>query len=564
MLMRLPLLLCCLLALLPSAVFAQAEAAPAVGDPAIVREFGRSGEPGSFRARFSRYGAGLVALQLMDHYASLEAARRSIHVPDDYLLLAWNGSDHGLRLLGNGVDPRLPVDLGSTAWAYTELPDGVQFQLAPGQGLELVKTLRHDPAERGFRLTIELRNTGTEPGGRLALQLLAPALVSRTESMFIGNSSLAIAATTAGDVKHVGVAAGTTQLLEVDLATLSFAGNTNRFFGAFLSPADAATAAALTGLYVDTVPPQNDTISGTSANTVARLRMGLSLVVPPRDASTRLEFALYLGPKSYPAFAGLREPGRLAPILDVDLNPPCCIDVPGGREMAKLLLWLLGIFHGLLGNWGAAIVLLTILVRGALAPLNFHMQKSMRAYGSRMAVLKPKLDALKTRYADDPKAYQQAMVAFQRENKLFPPVGGCLPILLTMPIYLGLFSALRTAYELRQQPFLFWIEDLSRADALVPGLLFGWDLNLLPLLWIGLYLLMVLRQPLPSDPQARQMQSIMRWMPVLIGVTLYGYAAALLIYMVTSMVWSLFESAMIKKILGPVDPNVAAMTPTPM
>lgn len=564
MLMRLPLLLFCLLALVPTAGVAQGEAAPAAGDPAIVREFGVAGQPGSFRARFSKYGAGLVALQLMDHYASLEAARRSTHVPDDYLLLAWNGSDHALRLLGNVVDPRLPVDLGTAVWDYTELADGVQFKLAPGQGLELVKTLRHDPAERGFRLTIELRNTGTEPGGRIAMQLLAPALVSRAESSLIGNSSVAIAATAAGDVKHVGVAAGKTQLLEVDLATLAFAGNTNRFFGAFLSPADATSAAALTGLYADTVPALDDKISGTLANTVARLRMGLSLVVPPRDASTTVEFALYLGPKSYPVFAGLREPERLAPILDVDLNPPCCIDVPGGRAMAKLLLWLLGMFHGLLGNWGAAIVLLTLLVRGALAPLNFHMQKSMRAYGSRMAVLKPKLDALKTRYADDAKAYQQAMVAFQRENKLFPPVGGCLPILLTMPIYLGLFSALRTAYELRQQPFLFWIEDLSRADALVPGLLFGWDLNLLPLLWIGLYLAMVLRQPLPSDPQARQMQSIMRWMPVLIGVTLYGYAAALMVYMVTSMLWSLFESAMIKKILGPVDPNVAAMTPTPM
>jgi membrane protein insertase Oxa1/YidC/SpoIIIJ len=75
---------------------------------------------------------------------------------------------------------------------------------------------------------------------------------------------------------------------------------------------------------------------------------------------------------------------------------------------------------------------------------------------------------------------------------------------------------------------------------------------------------MVLRQPLPTDPQQRQMQTIMRYMPILFGVMLYGYASALMVYMVTSMVWTLFESAVTKRILGPIDPNVAAMTPTPM
>ncbi|HEB53938.1 MAG TPA: membrane protein insertase YidC, partial [bacterium] len=262
--------------------------------------------------------------------------------------------------------------------------------------------------------------------------------------------------------------------------------------------------------------------------------------------------------------AGERD--RFRPVLELDLNPPCCggITVPGGRPMAKLLLWLLGVFYDVLGNWGVAIILLTFLVRGAMSPLNFRMQKSMRQYGAKMAKLKPKLDALKKQHGDDQKAYQQAMIAFQREHKIMPPIGGCLPIFLTMPIYIGLFTALRTAYDLRHQPFALWIDDLSSSDALFALPFWPGVFNLLPLLWISLFLFMSLRQPLPTDPQQRQMQSIMRFMPMIFGVMLYNYASALLLYMVTSMIWSLIESTITKKILGPIDPNAAAMAPTPI
>src|SRR5262249_34876112 len=160
-------------------------------------------------------------------------------------------------------------------------------------------------------------------------------------------------------------------------------------------------------------------------------------------------FGIYLGPKSYRVFGESKEHERLLPVLDHDLEPACCVvTVPGGRLMAEILVKLLALFHGVVGNWGLSIMMLTILVRGCLLPGNSRMQKSMRPYGAAMAVLKPKLDQLKARYGDDPKKYQQAMLQLQREHKLMPPLAGCLPIFLTMPIYLGLFTALRTAYDL--------------------------------------------------------------------------------------------------------------------
>ncbi|MFN9705605.1 MAG: membrane protein insertase YidC, partial [Planctomycetota bacterium] len=372
-------------------------------------------------------------------------------------------------------------------------------------------------------------------------------------------------APTAGDALSTPPQAGVQHAFPLDGKALAFAGSTNRFFGAFVWPKDDAARGALAGMTVDTLPLQDDGVSKTKANTTTRVNYALRLPIPSAGAETRATFGLYLGPKSYRVFASLPEPERFAPILDVDLKSPCCgFEMPGGRPMAKLLLALLGWFHDLVGNWGFAIVMLTILVRGLMLPLNFRMQKSMREYSKRMAVLKPKMDALKQKHGDDQRAYQQAMLAFQREHKLMPPLGGCLPIFLTMPIYIGLFTALRTAYDVRQQPFVGWIEDLSQPDMLLQLSFWPHVFNLLPLVWIAMFVWLQTRMPLPTDPQQRQMQQMMRYIPILFGVMLYSYAAALLVYMVTSMAWSMVENAIVKKVLGPMDPNVAAMAPQPI
>ncbi|MBL9076088.1 MAG: membrane protein insertase YidC [Planctomycetes bacterium] len=551
--------LCGLLA--PAA--AQSDAA----EVGFTREFGAPGATGSFRARFSKQGAGLVFLQSMDHFVSLAAERRAERGPGDYLLLATSeGGDHALRLFLAGANEAFPVDPATAPWTVATTDSAVTFTLDGGNGLALEKVLRHDPLGRGFTLEVALRNVSSAATGALALQLTGPALVNATESSLFGTLALSIAAALDGTTVTVPPAAGKLQTLELDPNAVGFVGSTNRFFGAFLWPHDTAARAALQRFDVDTVPRTEDPTLHVHAFSSTRVRYGLSLAIPPQGGETRVGYGLYLGPKSYRVFATLPQPERFAAILDVDLNPPCCggVTVPGGRPMAKLLLKLLGWFHDLIGNWGIAIIMLTVLVRGLLAPLNFRMQKSMRAYASKMAVLKPKLDALKEKHGDDKAAYQQAMIAFQREHKMMPPLGGCLPIFLTMPIYIGLFTALRTAYDLRHQSFVSWIDDLSRADALFQLGFWPHDFNLLPLVWIGLFVWMSLRQPLPSDPQQRQMQMYMRFMPILFGVMLYNYASALMVYMVTSMVWSLVESTITKRILGPMDPNVAAMAPTPM
>lgn len=536
----------------------------------FLHQFGEPGTPGSFRAQFVRAGAGLYFLQSTDHWRTLAAKRAFLQatpeqrVTGDYLMLVYNHeNDHALRLSLAAANAAFPVDPATAPWQVQAEGATVRFTLDVGNGLVLEKVLRHDGKQRGFELELVLRNTNAQAAGSIDFVLGGPMLIVPKEPGIFLSSSAGIVAAAGVDPGHVAPKAGESQSLPVDGKTLQFAGTSNRFFGAFLWPRDDGARAALRSCDFDTRPLRDDATFGTSANTTLRARYGISLPIPVAGGESRASFGLYLGPKSYREFATLPEPDRFVAIMDVDLQAPCCfsVTVPGGRPMAKLLLTLLGWFHGIVGNWGLAIMMLTILVRGLLAPINFHMQKSMRAYSARMAVLKPKMDALKKQHGDDQRAYQQAMLQFQRENKVLPPLGGCLPMFAVMPVYLGLFTALRTAYDVRQQPFVGWIEDLSRPDALFQLPFWPGQLNLLPILWLTLMLVQVMRQPLPTDPQQRQQMQIMRYMPLIFGVMLYSYAAALLVYMVTSMLWTFVESAVIKRILGPIDPNVAAMTP---
>jgi YidC/Oxa1 family membrane protein insertase len=154
------------------------------------------------------------------------------------------------------------------------------------------------------------------------------------------------------------------------------------------------------------------------------------------------------------------------------------------------------------------------------------------------------------------------MMKFNKEHKLLTaPLKGCLPMFLTMPIWFGLFTALRVMYELRGEGFWF-IPDLSRPDM---TFYLGWNfglfevpyLNILPIIMVALWLYLQMGTPLPKDPQQRQMMVMMRFMPVMMGVMLYHYAAGLMIYMCTSSVWGIVEQKVTKKILGPM-PEAAA------
>lgn len=177
-----------------------------------------------------------------------------------------------------------------------------------------------------------------------------------------------------------------------------------------------------------------------------------------------------------------------------------------------LLNWL----HGMVGNWGWAILLLTIIVKAVLYPLNNKAYKSM----AKMRAVAPKLEALKTQYGEDRMGLQQAMMKLYRDEKI-NPLGGCLPMLVQMPIFIGLYWMIFLSVELRQAPWLGWVTDLSRPDP--------WFI--LPLMMTATMWFQTKLNPPPTDPMQAQMMKIM---PIMFSVMFFFFPAGLVLYYVVN------------------------------
>lgn len=285
----------------------------------------------------------------------------------------------------------------------------------------------------------------------------------------------------------------------------------------------------------------------------------------------RLGFLWFVGPKDNGVLAD-RGYGALAELPDeADFGTSWFYSVFLTAYVAPVILGILKVFHAVVGNWGVSIILLTILVRALVFPVTRHSQVKMAEYGARMQKVKPLLDAINQKHANEPKRKQEETMKIYQQHKLTPPLGGCLPILLQMPVFIGLFAALRSSIDLRQQPFAFWIEDLSVPDALVD---FGgpvasfWPLsglttlNLLPIVMVVLWVLHQRSMPRPTDPQQLQMYKIMAIMPVIFGLVLYNYAAGLSLYMITSSAIGILEQKVIRK-RWPVPPPAQTGTVIP-
>jgi YidC/Oxa1 family membrane protein insertase len=191
--------------------------------------------------------------------------------------------------------------------------------------------------------------------------------------------------------------------------------------------------------------------------------------------------------------------------------------------------WLLRALYSVVPNYGVAIILLTILVRGVTTPLTMKQMKSME----RMRTLQPKLQELREKFPDDrQKQSEETMKLYRREG--VNPLGGCLPMLLQLPVFVGLFYALQSSIDLRQAPFVAWINDLSAPDALfmIPGL--GIPFRVLPLLNGAAMVVQQKISPAQVDPaQARMMMIVM---PVMMTVLFYQFPSGLVLYWTLSSV----------------------------
>ena len=229
---------------------------------------------------------------------------------------------------------------------------------------------------------------------------------------------------------------------------------------------------------------------------------------------------LWVGPKLQDAMAAT------APNLDL------VVDYGWLWFIAKPLHMLLSFIQSFVGNWGVAIICLTLIVRGAMYPLTKAQYTSM----AKMRMLQPKLQAMRERIGDDRQRMSQEMMALYKEEKV-NPLGGCLPIFLQMPIFISLYWALMESVELRHSPFFGWIQDLSAQDPYF----------ILPVL-MGISMFMIQKMS-PSTVTDPMQQKIMTFMPVIFSAFFLFFPSGLVLYYLMSNIVTLVQQTMIYKSL---------------
>jgi YidC/Oxa1 family membrane protein insertase len=251
-----------------------------------------------------------------------------------------------------------------------------------------------------------------------------------------------------------------------------------------------------------------DAFSIGSLSPVGNIAPGATMLVPAR---------LYAGPQTQ------KDLEATAPGLEY------VVDYGILTVIAKPLFWLLAHLYELVKNWGVAIILLTVIIKAAFFKLSASSYKNM----AQMRELAPRLQSLKDKFGDDKQKMQQAMIEMYRTEKI-NPMGGCLPILVQIPVFIALYWVLLGSVELRHAPFFGWIKDLSAIDP--------W--YVLPILMGATMIIQSYLNPPPTDPiQAK----VMKIMPVLFSVFFFFFPAGLVLYWLVNNVLSILQQWYINK-----------------
>jgi len=431
-----------------------------------------------YRAQFSSRGARLVSLALK-HYVSAygETARREGHVhraraeetvpPDDRVVLA-GGPTFGLDL-GSGDRGH---SLDQMAYAVSESlgTDGeiraLTFTGGDSAGFYVRQTYRIHPGDYAIDLEVEIRGVPAD------WQVSEYSLNTRSWPLFTESDLQADhrglrASSLVGTNVRREAAGGLMKEPKRFEGNVRWAGVQTRYFAALASVVDGTPVAVvssgervpLTAEQKEMLPPKAKPEQDVVDNALL-LRL-------PAPSSPVNRFLLYVGPTEY---SRLTKHGDLVRAVDLGWR---WLE-PFSKALLIVLKWLYGVLH----NYGVAIVVLATLVRVLLHPLNMASMKSMRA----MQKLQPEIERIRTKYKDNPQAMNTAMMALYKENKV-NPAGGCLPMVLQMPLFIALYSVLFNAIELRQAPFFLWMNDLSAPDHLFD--VAGFPIRLLPLLMAG-------------------------------------------------------------------------------
>jgi YidC/Oxa1 family membrane protein insertase len=235
-------------------------------------------------------------------------------------------------------------------------------------------------------------------------------------------------------------------------------------------------------------------------------------------ATVTKSFEIYTGPK------------ELARLRKIGGNQDAVLNFGMFGFISEFLLWGMNVLNGWLGSYAAAIIVLTLIIKSGLWPIQNKATNEMR----KMSSLSPKMTELKEKFKDDPQKMNQETMKLYREYGV-NPFSGCIPMLIQIPIFFGFYSMLGTAIELRNSSF-FWIHDLSQPDTV--GHILGFPINLLPLI---MSLTMVWQMVITPKTGDAAQQRILYFMPIIFLTFAYNYASGLALYWTTQNIFSIVQ-----------------------
>jgi YidC/Oxa1 family membrane protein insertase len=258
---------------------------------------------------------------------------------------------------------------------------------------------------------------------------------------------------------------------------------------------------------------------------------GVIVPVPPVAPQAKASFAvsLYAGPQIQSILEQLSRPVAEGGVGAAGL--PLVVDYGWLTIVAAPIFWLLEVINQVIGNWGWSIVVLTLIIKALFFPLSAASYKSM----AKMRALTPRLQALRERCGNDKQKLNMEMMNLYKTEKI-NPLGGCLPIVIQIPVFIALYWALLGAVEMRNAPWILWIQDLSSQD----------PYYVLPIVMMATMLIQTKLNPTPPDPIQAKITMIM---PFAFGIMFFFFPSGLVLYWVVNNVLSIAQQWQITRMI---------------
>jgi len=361
------------------------------------------------------------------------------------------------------------------------------------------------------------------------------------DATFIGRSDLEGGGLLAG----VGLKDGTPLSFIEKPAAFVWASVKNQFFALVLTPDQPGTGVRTERVLLD---PKADPLNRQSYGVTSYARFELKPLAA--GASETLGANYFAGPKEYKRLAN-------ADIFTHNEAKVLQFDTYFFNRMffsgffAPLLLTIMTWIHSGVGNWGWAIVITTLILKIVFLPFTLAASRSAK----RMAKLNPLMQAMREKYKDNPQKIQTETLRLFKENKV-NPLGGCIPILITIPFFVGFFAMLQSACDLRFASFL-WVHDLAAPDTVLR--LFGLPLNIMPLFMGATMIIQMRLTPTPTTDNAQA--TMMKIMPWMFTLFCYNFGAGLALYSTINGLFTIGQQLVINRLPEPHLPGVPAAEP---